>query len=124
MGRENDRKWKCKHAGLGVPGSCSELNWGELPPDMQEIILGMVLADAPLAQLARVATLCKAMRAAYRERLAERHACIQERLIEFRSASWSEGWSALYPVELSDEHMALPHDLVVDPPVSALICEW
>jgi hypothetical protein len=69
-------------------GSGSAPSVADLPPDIQEIILGMVLADAPLAQLAGLATLCKAMRAAYRERLTERLACIQERLKQRRSKCW------------------------------------
>jgi hypothetical protein len=104
----------------GFAGRHTAVGWEDLPPDTQETILGMVLADAPLAQLARLATLCKAMRAAYRERLAERLACIQEC---FRNSKrhimdlYTTGWGLEVTAGLLEVHMAVPRDLIVSPPV-------
>jgi hypothetical protein len=81
------------------------LSWADMPLELQLHIMGL----APLADLARAATLCKGMQAAYRERLQEREACIQ--------ANLAEGWPPEVTDGLSEAHMALPRDLIVTPPV-------
>jgi hypothetical protein len=82
--------------------------WTDVPLELQLLIL----ADTPLAELARLATLCKPLRAVYRERLRERQACIEGRL--------AEGWPKDVTKEFSPEDMALPHDLIDSPPVGHL----
>jgi hypothetical protein len=91
-----------------APGSGNGLTWSDLPLD----VLLTILADAPLAELARLATLGKDLRAAYKERLKDREACIRARLAEDWPAEVTEGLSAA--------DMAVPRDLIVSPPVSAL----
>jgi hypothetical protein len=68
-----------------------------------------ILADIPLAELARLATLGKALRAAYKERLKERGVCIE--------ASLAEGWPVEVTEGLSAADTAVPRDLIVSPPV-------
>jgi hypothetical protein len=86
----------------------------------------MVQADAPLAQLARLATLCRSMRAVYQERLGERRACIQERLARGKQVlgwpynHWAAGWTDSLAGGLTEEHMAVPRDLVVTPEVCSV----
>ncbi len=100
-----------KSVGWWCSGSLHGLQWTDLPFDIQLAIL----ADIPLAELARLATLSKGMRAAYEERLKERQSCIQERL--------AEGWLGLLSRQLSQADMAVPRDLVVSPPVCySLVC--
>jgi hypothetical protein len=100
-------------ARAGFPGGCHDrgLSWADIPVEVQQHILGFV----PLADLARAAAVCKGMRAAYRERLQEREACIQ--------LSSEEGWPPEVTEGLSPAHMALPRDLVVTPPVGPLV-DW
>ncbi len=84
--------------------------WEDLPGEVRKRILGYV----SLAELARLATLCKGLHAAYRERLAERQACIEARMAD-------EVWEPEVTEGLSQADMAVPRDLIVDPPVCLLI---
>ncbi len=91
-----------------APGSGDGLIWSDLPLDVQLHILSFI----PLAELARLAPLGKVMRAGYKERLKERQACIE--------GSLAEGWPVEVTEGLSAADMAVPRDLIVSPPVSAL----
>jgi hypothetical protein len=92
----------------GCPGLNSDLDFSKLPLDLQLHILSY----APLAALARMATVSKYMLAVYKERLQERQACMD--------ANLAEGWPAETTEGLSPADMAVPRDLVVSPPVSPL----
>jgi hypothetical protein len=70
-----------------------------------------VLAYVPLADLARLATLSKGMRAVYTERLQERETCIDARV----DKAPDDVIQRLAAVDI-----AVPRDLVVTPPVSLL----
>jgi hypothetical protein len=69
----------------------------------------LILPHIPLDELARLATLSKGIREAYKERLKERETCIQEHL--------SGGWPTQVTDGFSKADMAVPRDLVVSPPV-------
>lgn len=89
-----------------LSGSQHGLNWTDTPLDIQLLILEYI----PLAQLARLATLCKLMQAVYGERLQERETCIQARMAEAWPAEVTEGLSAA--------DTAVPRDLITSSPVS------
>jgi hypothetical protein len=71
-----------------------------------------IFSYMPLADLARVAILGKAMRALYKQRLKEREACIEARL--------AQRWPAEVRQGLSAANMAVPRDLIDTPPVRLL----
>jgi hypothetical protein len=94
---------------LGVaPGTADVSLLLELPFDMQRVILGYV----PLRDLARLACLCKDLRTPYWDRTQERDAAVANALESHFPANFREG--------LTPAQTALPHDLIVDPPVRAL----
>jgi hypothetical protein len=80
----------------------------KLPLDMQRVILGYV----PLRDLARLACLCKDLRTPYRDRTQERDAAVTDALESHFTAEFRDG--------LTPAQTALPHDLIVDPPVRTL----
>jgi hypothetical protein len=77
-----------------------------MPIDLQLAILEYI----PLAELARLATLSKGIRAAYKDRLQERQTCI--------SAGLAQGWPEEVTEGLSAADIAVPRDFVVTPLVS------
>jgi hypothetical protein len=75
---------------------------------MQRAILGCV----PLRDLARLACLCKDLRTPYQDRHWERDTAVAKALGCHFTAEFREA--------LTPSQTALPHDLIVDPPVRAL----
>jgi hypothetical protein len=72
-----------------------------------------ILTFIPLAELARLASTGKALRALYREQLKERQTRID--------AALAAGWPKEVTDGLSEADKAVPRDLVVFPPVSYLV---
>jgi hypothetical protein len=82
----------------------------ELPPDLQRHILGWV----PLRGLAQLACLNKELRSMYLDRVMQRDAVIASLLESHFTPDFLQGLSCR---QMACAQMALPRDLMFDPPV-------
>jgi hypothetical protein len=91
------------------PGATDVFPLLQLPLDMLRVILGYV----PLRDLARLACLCKDLRTPYRDRTRKRDTAVADVL--------DSHFTAEFRKRRTPAQTALPHDLIVDPPVRAVL---